>query len=878
MEIYTLKNLSFTYPDSQSKALCNINLSINHGDFICLCGKSGCGKTSLLRLLKSALSPFGASDGEILFCKKLLSEVTNREQASKIGFVMQNPDNQIVTDKVWHELAFGLESLGYKTNEIRTRVAEMAAFFGISEWFHKKTTELSGGQKQILNLASVMVMRPQVLILDEPTSQLDPIAASEFIKAVEKINRELGTTVILSEHRLEEAFPIANRIIVMDTGRIIADGNANEVAKKLKEKNHDMCLALPTPMRVFSSLEYDSIYPVTVRDGRIALEKYASDNKINADLAFEETASPCGDVCVELKDVWFRYEKDLPDIIKGLSLKINRGEIFSILGGNGLGKTTALSLISGVNTPYRGKVFINGTEPSEVHNLYDGVLGVLPQNPETLFVKKTVYLDLAMMISDKKISKQEKEARILNVASLCRIDNLLQMHPYDLSGGERQRTALAKILLLSPKILLLDEPTKGFDAHFKRIFADILNSLKSSGITIIMVSHDTEFCAEFSDRCAMFFDGSIISVQTPRKFFSGNNFYTTSASRMARTTIPNAVLADDIILACGGSIRNNKTCIPIKHILQKTEQPQQLSPKTKSKNTVTGIIFAALVIVLCVIQVFEITDIDTDWLQIISAISLAGVFINLLPHKDSEIITQTPKSNRKLSKRTIISSLFSLIAIPVTMFIGIYYLGDRKYYFISLLIILELMLPFFMMFEGKKPQARELVIISALCAMAVAGRIFLFMLPQFKPTLALIIISGVCFGGETGFLIGAVTAFVSNFFFGQGPWTTWQMLGLGMVGFVSGILFRKGFIRKTRLSLAVFGFLATLIIHGGIVNPSSVFMSQSTPTFEAIFTSYALGFPFDLVHAASSAFFLWFISEPIIEKLERIKTKYGLMR
>ena len=242
MEIYTLKNLSFTYPDSQSKALCNINLSINHGDFICLCGKSGCGKTTLLRLLKSALSPFGASDGEILFCKKLLSEVTNREQASKIGFVMQNPDNQIVTDMVWHELAFGLESLGYNTNEIRTRVAEMAAFFGISEWFHKKTTELSGGQKQILNLASVMVMRPQVLILDEPTSQLDPIAASEFIKAVEKINRELGTTVILSEHRLEEAFPIANRIIVMDTGRIIADGNANEVAKKLKEKNHDMCL------------------------------------------------------------------------------------------------------------------------------------------------------------------------------------------------------------------------------------------------------------------------------------------------------------------------------------------------------------------------------------------------------------------------------------------------------------------------------------------------------------------------------------------------------------------------------------------------------------------------------------------------------------
>lgn len=804
MEGIKIENLSFTYGGREDKTLDNINISVNKGEFVLLCGKSGCGKTTLLRLLKSSISPFGKTEGNIYFGDKLLSEYDVREQAAGIGFVMQSPDNQIVTDKVWHELAFGLESLGYKTSEIRARVSEMASFFGMQTWFYKNVSELSGGQKQLLNLASVMVMEPSVLILDEPTSQLDPIAAVEFLKMLEKINRELGTTVIITEHRLEDAFPIADRVIVMDNGKIIADEKPSLIGKSLKA--HDMYKALPTPMRVFGAVQSRLPCPLTVRDGRGWLEEFSKENTINPDIIPKDAPKSKGDKVVEIKDVWFRYEKDLPDVVKGLNMSVCRGELYCIVGGNGTGKTTALSLISGLNKPNRGEVLIKGNNIHKIHNLYNRLLGVLPQNPQSIFVKKTVYLDLMEMLSEK----EENEQRIQAVAELCCIDNLLNSHPYDLSGGEQQRAALAKILLMEPEILLLDEPTKGMDAQFKEIFAGILSDLKADGVTIIMVSHDIEFCAEFADRCALVFDGSITSEGRPREFFRGKSFYTTSANRMARTRLPDAVLADDIILACGGEIK-------------KTENPPRRVKLQKHESRVE------------------------------------------LPKKEAK---------KNISKKAVIESIIVLLLIPLTIYAGTFF-GNRRYYITSLLIILEAIIPFYIMFEARKPKARELVLISVLCAITVAGRAAFFWSPQFKPTVALVIIAGVCFGGETGFLVGSVSAFVSNFFFGHGPWTPWQMFTLGIIGFIAGILFKRE--NATKSPLCIFGFLVTLIIYGGIMNPASIIMWQNKITWEMIEASYIMAIPLDLIHAFSTAFFLWFISEPMMEKLKRIKIKYGLM-
>ncbi len=889
MESFKIENLSFTYPNRKHKALESINFTVNQGEFVLLCGKSGCGKTTLLRLLKSSISPFGEISGDIYFNGKILADYDTKEQTSDIGFVMQNPDNQIVTDKVWHELAFGLESLGYKQTEIRTRVSEMASFFGIQTWFYKKVTELSGGQKQLLNLASVMAMQPSVLILDEPTSQLDPIAAGEFLKTLEKINRELGTTVILTEQRLEDAFPLADRVIVMNEGKIIADEAPKEVGKILKIQNHDMYKALPTPLRVHGCVKNTLPCPLTVRDGRTWLEKYANENVLNSDAIPKDAQQNNNDTIIEIKDAWFRYEKDLPDVVKGFNLSVNNGELFCLVGGNGTGKTTALSLISGLNIPYRGDVQIKGQSISKIKNLYNGLLSVLPQNPQSVFVKKTVYLDLMEILSEKKLAKEEKEQKVQNIASLCRIENLLESHPYDLSGGEQQRAALAKILLTEPEILLLDEPTKGMDAHFKEEFADILICLKANGVTILMVSHDIEFCAEYADRCALVFDGSITSVDTPKEFFKGKNFYTTSANRMARTCLPDAVLAEDIILACGGNAeKRERLTRNIKlHKIETETKPQKektkkLTPARITIGSIFTLLFAltslAFIADIDMLGIANINFLELSSLQIAAVIEIAIACFCFFPQKDIGIeVTQVPKADRKLTKRTLWATFLILILIPLTIYIGVFFLGDRKYYFISLLIILETMIPFCMVFESRKPKARELIVISVLCAIAVAARSAFFMLPQFKPVIPLVIIAGVCFGGETGFLVGSITGFVSNFFFGQGPWTPWQMFAFGIIGFVAGILFKKGFLRKTKASLCIFGFFATLVIFGGITNPASVIMWQNKITWEMIVSSYVVGMQFDLIHALGTSFFLWFITEPMIDKLERIKVKYRLI-
>ena len=879
-DTFLIKKLTFTYPEQPVPALRDLSLTVRQGEFVVLCGPSGCGKSTLLRQLKRALSPHGKRSGIILFEGSPLEELDQRTESQRIGFVQQSPENQVVTDKVWHELAFGLESLGYDTPTIRRRVAEMASFFGIQTWFYKNVTELSGGQKQLLNLASIMAMQPSVLILDEPTSQLDPIAASDFLATLGKINRELGTTILLTEHRLEEAFPLATTVAVMDRGALLCTGTPQEVGEQLRQSGHTMFLSMPTPMRIWAAVSDSAPCPVTVREGREWLTGFASRREIEP-LRPEQPKQPCSDAVLQGHELWFKYDKGLPDVVKGLSLSLRKGEFLALLGGNGTGKTTSLKLLSGLQKPYRGELEIFGS------------VGMLPQNPQTLFVKKTVREDLYEILKGRKLSKEWQDQRVAHVTALCRLEELLERHPYDLSGGEQQRAALAKVLLLNPEILLLDEPTKGLDAEFKQVFAEILQILLRRGTAVLMVSHDIEFCARYAHRCALFFDGGIVTEGTPRNFFSGNSFYTTAANRMARQLLPRAVTVEDVIAACGGQVPPAPALPEDIPLLPEPEEasadykPKPLPWWRKLGAVLTGTMSFLLFLwfmnrtdLTQLITASGLTDLADEQLLlyelfIISLFLFATCITRKSNRKDYAL--QVPKAKRKLAKRTVVAAVLVLLMIPLTLYIGVFYLDNKKYYFISLLVLLECMLPFFLIFEGRKPQARELVVIAVMCAIGIAGRAALFMLPQFKPVMAMTIIAGVAFGGETGFLVGAMTMLASNVLFGQGPLTPWQMFSMGIIGFLAGILFRKGLLRRNRGALCVFGALAAILIYGGIMNPASALTWVGELNGKILLTYYISGLPFDCIQAAATWLFLWFAAEPMLEKLDRIKVKYGLV-
>ena len=628
MKIIEVKNFSFRYANGDRDSLENVTLDVEEGTFNVLCGKSGCGKSTLLRQLKSDLAPYGSKSGRICYYGQNLTEIDHRQQSQEIGYVLQNPENQIVTDKVWHELAFGLESLGYDTPSIRLRVAEMASYFGIHQWFYKNVSELSGGQKQLLNLAAIMAMHPKLLILDEPTSQLDPIAASDFLETVRKINRDIGTTVILTEHRLQDVIPWADKVYVMDKGSLLTQGTPREIEEFLKKEHHGMFLSMPVPMQIYAEVESDLPCPLTVREGRnwitqvmqkarhdkleqvchdreqLLNESYHDEMNVEKhDRAFEKnnefestktddfTQNSSTDInidtnevnsksnsklhktlntlrskiphmskefetpAIQVKDVWFRYEKDGRDVVQDLNLEVKQGEFYALVGGNGTGKSTTLSLISRVRAPYRGKILLNGVDIRRYTDtqLYRGYLGVLPQNPQSMFIRKTVREDLYSIIGGAKEKKSpeytasmKKAEAIEGIVSLTRLEGLLDRHPYDLSGGEQQRLALAKVLLLQPRLLLMDEPTKGLDAEYKQELGEILKKLQEHGITIFMISHDVEFVAEYADRVGLFFQGNVVTSKPAAEFFAGNSFYTTAANRMARHYFPDAVTGKEV--------------------------------------------------------------------------------------------------------------------------------------------------------------------------------------------------------------------------------------------------------------------------------------------------------------------------------------------
>ncbi|MBQ8508541.1 MAG: ATP-binding cassette domain-containing protein [Clostridia bacterium] len=780
MEIIQVNNLSFAYPGG-ADVLRGVSFNVGRGEFVTLCGRSGCGKSTLLRHLKRALTPAGERSGSIFIGGSPIEALDERSAAADIGYVMQSPENQIVCDKVWHELAFGLESLGCQTPEIRARVAEMASYFGISDWFHRDTASLSGGQKQLLNLAAIMVMRPSILLLDEPTSQLDPIAAADFIATVGKINRELGTTVILAEHRLEEAFAVSDRVLVMDGGRIAADGTPRQAGEILRAHDRGMFAAMPTAMRVWDAVGGGEC-PVTVREGREWLSARLA--KSPAEPLPTKSEPAFGEVVLSAHELCYRYEQNLPDVVRGLSLTLHRNEILAILGGNGSGKSTTLSLLCGLAKPQRGEIERQGN------------IALLPQDPQLLFTRKTVREELE--------GDAESAAR---VTSLCRLEGLLERHPYDLSGGELQRAALAKLLLADPDILLLDEPTKGLDAEYKQTFAAILCRLASEGKAILLVSHDVEFCASHAHRCALFFDGGLVSEGSPRQFFAANSFYTTSAARIARGLIDKPVTtADDLAAVCGGSLP------PI-------PEPVEIAPPP------------------------------------------------VPPPKKAE--SAQKKQPRAWYTWAAMGVLLALI-VP-TILLGTRFFGARRYYFTALLVLIETLAAFAVSFEGRRPSSRELTMLASLCALGIAGRAVFFMLPECKPIVAIVVVAGAALGGESGFLVGAMTMLASNMLFGQGPWTPWQMLAMGLCGLAAGLFLRR--IRPTRLTLCAAGGIAAVVIYGGVMNLASAMMWSGQLNAGAIGSYFVSGLPMDLVRGVSTAVFLWFGGMPLYEKLARMKLK-----
>lgn len=564
MEILRVDGLKFSYPNQLKKALNNINFSIDEGDFVLICGESGCGKSTLLRHLKPELSPHGQVSGDIYYYSQKINDYSSKQLASEIGYVLQNPDSQIVTDKVWHELAFGLENMGLDTQSIRLRVAEMASFFGIQGWFRKNVNDLSGGQKQLLNLASIMAMQPKILILDEPTSQLDPIAAKDFIDTLVRINKELSTTIIMTEHNLEDIYSVCDKVIVMEDGKVICNDTNYKVADILSgDKNHKMFKSLPTPSKIYNQLneylEGANKSPLTVKDCRQWLNDSMDEVTITKldDTETEINISKKDrEIAIELKDVYFQYNKISEPTIRDLSFKVYKGEIYSILGGNGTGKSTTLSLVARQRKPQRGKIFINNIEMKKYNNksLYENNLALLPQNPQSLFVFETVREDLEEVLILKNKDREYIDKEVKRVSKLLDIEHLLEHHPYDLSGGELQRAGMAKVMLLNPKIILLDEPTKGLDAYCKEEIGKMLMKLRDMGVTIVVVSHDIEFSARYSDRCAMFFDGSIVSEGTPKEFFLGNNFYTTVSNRIARNIFEDTLIYEDVVSLCKKNI------------------------------------------------------------------------------------------------------------------------------------------------------------------------------------------------------------------------------------------------------------------------------------------------------------------------------------
>lgn len=499
-----VEGLSFSYAGSAEKVLTGVDMRVPQGAFALLVGDTGSGKSTLLSLVKPQIAPAGSREGLVRVFGREVGELSDEESARTVGFVFQDPDNQVVCDSVWHEMAFGLENLGVPQTEMRRRVAEAGYFFGMGEWFHSPTDELSGGRKQLLALASTLVMQPRLLLLDEPTAQLDPIATKNFLHALFRVNRELGCTVVVATHAPELMADYATCAFELREGCVREIGSLDACKQGSRE------LAGEGPDGRLGSRVDGSLGPQAngLPGGRSGSREGAR-RMLPGGLPVAGKLPP-NERAALARGAWFRYERDADWVLRGLDVEFAAGEMHALVGGNGCGKSTLLALLAGVRRAQRGSVRVAVRE-----------CALLPQDPKALFAEESVAAELMEWADRGGYGSREVNAMLERLGLAARA----QAHPYDLSGGQRQLLALGKLLLVKPRLLLLDEPTKGLDGSARREVARLLEEQRGRGTTIVVATHDLEFVSAHADRVSMLFDGEVACTEPVDEFFRNNIFY-----------------------------------------------------------------------------------------------------------------------------------------------------------------------------------------------------------------------------------------------------------------------------------------------------------------------------------------------------------------
>jgi energy-coupling factor transporter ATP-binding protein EcfA2 len=530
LALLEIQNIKYYYPGSTKSSLNSIDLKIREGEFLLVVGGSGSGKSSLARVIAGLIPEFygGRLDGKLFFQEEKLKGDDRQILNSHVGIVFQDPEKQLVMTSVEAEIAFGLENLGLNQQEMFRRVAEVMSFLNLTSLRDKFTANLSGGEKQKVALASVVAMQPRILVLDEPTSQLDPVAAGEFLDLVEFLNKELGYTVVLIEQRLERCFHLADRIVVMEQGEIICDGTPGDAARW--QLAHQLPF-IPPVAKLFASVN-SSVVPLTVRDGRRELHKYLPTVSLQEIPERKVKLTPVNEehTVLAANNIWYSYPGGR-EVVRGQSLCVKEGEFVVILGANGSGKTTLLKLLTGILKPDRGSVQLLGQDTRNLSLTELGrKVGYLSQNPNDYLFQDTVEDELMFTLNNFQLPDNGICEEILKKLNLY---DLRQANPRDLSSGERQRVALASILVAGPRLLLLDEPTRGIDYRLKAELGGFLQGITASGGTVVMVTHDVEFAAENADRIVMIFDG-MVACDGPRELMGESIFYAPQMSRLFR--------------------------------------------------------------------------------------------------------------------------------------------------------------------------------------------------------------------------------------------------------------------------------------------------------------------------------------------------------